>query len=175
MTASWNRLRPLALVLLAVFAAAGLVALYRVDPSHSDRYPKCAFHWLTGLHCPGCGSTRALHALLHGRLGEALQMNALLVLGIPGLALMVVWQRRYGIGHAAMARLATGIALLVVAFGIVRNIPRPPFDLLAPPAGDRAAPARSIPSLQPASERRAPPGAGKWVSRPGAPGEGTLR
>lgn len=31
-------------------------------------YPPCAFHMLTGLYCPGCGGTRAVRALMHGRL-----------------------------------------------------------------------------------------------------------
>ena len=40
----------------------------------------------TGLYCPGCGSTRALYALLHGRPGEALAMNPLLLVVLAWFA-----------------------------------------------------------------------------------------
>ncbi len=49
--------------------AAGLVPLafylYRVAPNFP--YP-CMFFYLSGWYCPGCGGTRALEALLRGRL-----------------------------------------------------------------------------------------------------------
>ena len=31
-------------------------------------YPPCAFHRLTGFYCPGCGGTRAVKALFHGKI-----------------------------------------------------------------------------------------------------------
>lgn len=43
----------------------------------------CPFHAITGLRCPGCGSQRALHALLHGDLSTTFKMNALWILAIP--------------------------------------------------------------------------------------------
>jgi hypothetical protein len=123
------------LLLLPLLACAGIamVVLYRVDPSQSSRYPKCAFHWLTGLHCPGCGATRAVHALLHGRVLEALRFNALLIVGVPCLGLFAWWQHRHGIGVAKIIWMAWALALVIVVFGVARNIPRYPFELLAPP------------------------------------------
>lgn len=50
--------------------------------------PKCLFRLATGWSCPGCGSQRALHALLHGNLREALEMNLLLPAGITYLILL---------------------------------------------------------------------------------------
>jgi len=41
---------------------------------------QCPIHSLTGWSCPGCGGTRAIHALLHGDLASALKLNALAVL-----------------------------------------------------------------------------------------------
>lgn len=32
------------------------------------RFPPCLFHLTTGYYCPGCGGTRAITALLRGRL-----------------------------------------------------------------------------------------------------------
>ena len=39
----------------------------------------CAFHATTGLPCPGCGSTRAVLALLHGQPLTAFRFNPLIV------------------------------------------------------------------------------------------------
>lgn len=44
---------------------------------------------MTGLQCPGCGSQRAIHALLHGDIISAWRFNALLVISIPVLAVML--------------------------------------------------------------------------------------
>jgi len=67
-------------VLIAVFF---IYKLY--NPLDSVYFPKCPFKELTGLECPGCGSQRAIHALLNGNIGEALKANILLVLAIPYL------------------------------------------------------------------------------------------
>ncbi|PIE48911.1 MAG: hypothetical protein CSA39_05330 [Flavobacteriales bacterium] len=45
----------------------------------------CPLYKTTGIQCPGCGSQRAFHQLLHGNLMGALQQNLLLLLGIIAL------------------------------------------------------------------------------------------
>lgn len=73
----------LAAAFVAVVAVAALaVAYYFADP-HSVWMPKCPFRLLTGFDCPACGSQRALHAAVHGRMGEALGYNPFLVISIP--------------------------------------------------------------------------------------------
>lgn len=52
--------------------------LYTYPPVTSGFYPQCVFRQATGLDCPGCGITRALHALLHGRVREAFGYNPML-------------------------------------------------------------------------------------------------
>lgn len=52
---------------------------------------------LTGLKCPGCGTQRAIHALLHGDVVTALRFNALLPVSIP---LLVI----YGFADVARTR-----------------------------------------------------------------------
>lgn len=78
----------LQLFLILAAAAAGIAVLYAFDPSESVFYPRCPFFWVTGLKCPGCGSLRAAHQLLHLHFGEAMRYNALMVLFIPLLLFM---------------------------------------------------------------------------------------
>lgn len=77
--------------MLGVLAALGIVYA-SVDPAAHQWMPRCVVHELTGLSCPGCGFQRFLHALLHGRVGEAVAYNYWLVAVLPyALALVVAW------------------------------------------------------------------------------------
>ena len=122
----------------AVAVPAGLAVLYRIPPTEGSFYPHCAFHSLTGLHCPGCGATRCLYALLHGNLAQAAAYNALFLALLPLLLTWVGWMW----GCALLGRplpvlrippwVFRALLLLMIAFWIVRNLPFPPFTLLAP-------------------------------------------
>jgi O-antigen ligase len=67
---------------LAVFV------LYFFPPAETRFYPRCIFHAVTGLECPGCGSLRAAHSVLHGDFAMAFRLNPLLFILLPlaGLA-----------------------------------------------------------------------------------------
>lgn len=108
---------------LVLLPAAGL--LYSYNPVTSGLFPPCPFYWLTHLHCPGCGSTRALHNLLHGDVVTAFDMNPLLVLSIPFVALLTL---RPSISKARYLPAVVGVVL--VGYGILRNFKA--FDFLAP-------------------------------------------
>lgn len=71
-------MKPWRIVSAILAGIAGAWVLYHYPPATSSFYPHCAFHDLTGLDCPGCGTTRALHQLLHGNVGAALRLNAML-------------------------------------------------------------------------------------------------
>jgi hypothetical protein len=108
-------------------AVTGLLFLYQFDPAETSLFPPCPFHYLTGLYCPGCGSLRATHALLHGRFLEALDFNPLMVLLLPFL---VLWGVRPGwLGDTWWG---WGLLGLIMMYWVVRNIPVFPFSLLAP-------------------------------------------
>jgi hypothetical protein len=82
-TASPHRgLRVATLAMLGGIGVIGGWVLYTFPPVTAGFYPQCLFHQLTGLDCPGCGTTRALHALLHGRVLEALRFNPFLFAGM---------------------------------------------------------------------------------------------
>ena len=75
-------------LLLGLLFLALLIAIYYlVDPAGQKWFPKCPFYWLTGYKCPGCGSQRVVHHLLHFDLEGALRANALLVIALPYILL----------------------------------------------------------------------------------------
>ncbi len=124
-----RRLAHLTLTAALSFIALAALVLYRFPPAASSFYPICPVHEYLHLACPGCGTTRALAALLHGHLAEALHLNPLAILLV--LPLVVIY------GSVAYARairdrdfrwpqlptpaLYAGIALMV-AFTVARNL-----------------------------------------------------
>ena len=123
------------LILLAFFA---LIALLVVDPADSSLFPPCPFHALTGLHCPGCGTLRALHQLLDGNLRTAFGLNPLMVSFLP----LIAYGFLSGLVRVVSGRNVPGVFLpalwiwiilgVIILFWIARNIPVYPFSLLAP-------------------------------------------
>ena len=65
----------------------GLAIVYRFPPTEYSFYPRCPIYLATHWLCPGCGSTRALHALLHLDIQGALHYNALFTLLFPAACL----------------------------------------------------------------------------------------
>lgn len=123
--------------MLAAFAA-GVVTLRIFDPATSSVFPPCPLRYLTGWYCPGCGSLRAMHQLLHGNVGAAWAMNPLTVVLLPfliyGLASFALFEIR-GEGLPQPFLRGSWIRALcaaIILFGIARNLPLHPFDLLAP-------------------------------------------
>ena len=74
---------------IAVLIAGGVV-YFSYNPTESVFFPKCPFLLLTGLKCPGCGSQRAIHALLHIDILSAFRHNALLLFSIPYIILLLI-------------------------------------------------------------------------------------
>jgi hypothetical protein len=122
---------------LALTGGAALM-LFVFDPSRSPIYPVCHFHRLTGWHCPGCGSLRALHHLTHGELMAAFRSNPLLVTALPVLA-WLAWRSVFRKRNRPtplpnfLKSAAPWIALgAMVLFGILRNLPHPAFSWMSP-------------------------------------------
>ena len=111
---------------LLVLGGAGI--LYFFDPAVTPIYPGCALHRLTGLNCPGCGATRGLYALLHGRWRTALQDNALVMVTGAALLARAGWLLVQRIRHRPVPSLIPTWVLipwlvLALVFGVLRNLP----------------------------------------------------
>jgi len=119
--------RGMALACGVILLSGMLILLYLFNPLTSGIFPPCPFHYLTGMHCPGCGSLRAVHKILHGDLAGALAMNPLLVLSLP-LFPVAVFRRSW----LYLSWLPLTFLLIILLFGVLRNIPLWPFMLLAP-------------------------------------------
>ncbi len=126
--------------MIVTIAVVILSLLYFLFPVANYRFfPKCIFHELTGLYCPGCGSQRAFSALLHGDLLLALHDNLLMVCSIPLLiysAYIFTWntfhQQKKRQRFFYSPAFVKSFLLLLIAFAVLRNINLSPFNLLAP-------------------------------------------
>ncbi len=112
-----------------IVLALALIAAYALlDPSKS-LFPRCLFFMLTGLECPGCGSQRAVHSLLHGDLQAAFGFNPLMVMLIP-YVVACAWleflggKERFPRVRRALMGMEACYALLALigVFFIVRNL-----------------------------------------------------
>ena len=77
-------------LLIWVSIAVGGTYLFIFEPGKTGFFPACPFRMLTGLTCPGCGSTRGLHRLVHGDVVGAFEFNPLMVLVLPFLLYSLV-------------------------------------------------------------------------------------
>lgn len=122
---------------LAAIALLGIYLLRTYDPNVAGNpFLPCLFHRMTGLYCPGCGLTRAMHALVHFDLPRAIRMNAFFILSAP-IFFLLTW-RMYRPLPASLEKLAKPLAnpwpwvFAVPLFAVIRNLPWYPFYLLAP-------------------------------------------
>lgn len=109
-------------------AALAVVVLLRFPPGRYTFYPQCPIYRYLHLLCPGCGTMRAVAALLHGNIAKALRLNALTTLLMPLTAIYTTLCYRRFLRHepVQLPRLprpvvytALGVAAL---FAIVRNL-----------------------------------------------------
>ena len=113
--------------------AAGAAYLFVFEPGKTGFFPICLFRFFTGFTCPGCGTTRALHQILHGHFLTAFTLNPLFIISIPFLLLAFL---RYSVTvlrggvprpNALPASYIYAIFFVVLSFWIFRNTPFYPF------------------------------------------------
>ena len=115
---------------IALLAVAALIFYsFNVDTTQSELAPKCLFLKLTGFKCPGCGTQRALHTLVHFDIAGVAHYNMLLFFALPYLALLFYLQFFGGKKrfpkltkkiHSAKAIMA--VFYIIITYWIARNI-----------------------------------------------------
>lgn len=112
--------------------AAGAVYVAAIDPSDGGTFIPCPFRTITGLWCPGCGLTRAVHHLLRGHVVTAMHFNLFVIPIVLAIAaswlswltasagLRPTWSPRLS------SRASTALIGVAVAFAVIRNLPGVP-------------------------------------------------
>lgn len=114
-------------LLLAALIVTSL--LYFYAPEQHRFYPRCLLNQTTGLECPGCGTLRAAHELLHGNVAAAFKLNPLfLVVLLPFLSWLAIVQTARSLFHRQLPNpflrpwFAWTLTGLFITFGIARNL-----------------------------------------------------
>ena len=115
--------------IVAVVAVFTLLAVvyYFIDPVEVRWMPKCLWKMATGTDCPGCGSQRMAHALMHADLRAAWTANAYALCMLPVIAFLLWlevcrenYPRIYGVVHSPAV--IWSLAGSVLVWWIVRNL-----------------------------------------------------
>ena len=125
---------------LLIFAAVILIAALYIYAEVRYRISiPCPIYRLTGLYCPGCGSGRAFHEFCRGHIASAFRQNPVFMTLAPAAALYFaarlldyVISGKNRIDRHIPDKLLIGIFIILIIFGILRNIPVGAFDCLRP-------------------------------------------
>jgi Protein of unknown function (DUF2752) len=127
----WNRRATV--VVIWVLLISGSTYVFWFEPGKTGFFPLCPFRLFTGLTCPGCGSTRAMHQLLHGHLEAAFMLNPLFTIALPFLFYALVrhsafiFRGKTPRPNALPSPYIYLIFIIVLSFWIFRNTPFYPF------------------------------------------------
>jgi hypothetical protein len=97
-----------------------MVFVYVGDPAKGPILP-CIFNKITGLYCPGCGMTRAVHSLMHFKFYHALRYNALIVL-IPPILIIHYLLTRLNYNSRYRNAIIYLALVITIFYGIARNL-----------------------------------------------------
>ena len=85
----------------------------------------CPFKLTTHLNCPSCGVSRMCVSMLHRDMRQAFYYNQVLFFIFPALVLYYIFFQIRFIEH----RILIGIIVLLILYGIIRNMPFWPYPL----------------------------------------------
>ena len=123
--------------LLIIFTGLA-VFFFILNPAEHEIFPKCIFYSTTGYYCPGCGSQRAIHNLLHLNFGGVISNN---ILFLPAVLLLIYHysfaflnkKLNWKLPNIFYIKSTPWIILsIIIVFWIIRNLPVYPFSILAP-------------------------------------------
>ncbi|WP_394340206.1 DUF2752 domain-containing protein [Marinirhabdus gelatinilytica] len=116
-----------------------LLVYFSFNPTQYSFFLSCPFKSLTGYHCAGCGSQRAIHHLLHLNLYTAFRLNPFMVLSLPlvmyGLGTKIynyIFQQSHRVQLFYKPWFIYGYFAVALIYWVLRNIPVAPFHYLAP-------------------------------------------
>ncbi|MGB7202066.1 MAG: DUF2752 domain-containing protein [Pyrinomonadaceae bacterium] len=121
-----------------VTMTVGSAAVWYFDPAKANFFPVCPLLALTGLACPGCGLTRGFHAVFHGDIIPALDFNLLVpvwafIFGYVWISLLLRAVRGKGLPMwMTRPQFLWAFMIVLITFGVLRNIPLWPFTILFP-------------------------------------------
>lgn len=114
---------------ITLLIVIGGIVYFKYNPADHTFFPKCSFLTLTGLKCPGCGSQRTIHALLHFDIHSAFSYNALIMLSIPYLMMLITGKiAQFFNPHSKFALklqhpyIIWSFFAIVILFWVTRNI-----------------------------------------------------
>jgi len=116
-----RRVEVLVAPLVTFAAVVGLLIAARYYERLPVQAPPCGFKTTAGIPCVGCGGTRAMMALVSGRLFDAVRFNPAVVIGVFVSALWAVagvWNYRRGRSPLPVPeqnRLIKRVALIALA------------------------------------------------------------
>jgi hypothetical protein len=110
-------------ITITSFVLLTAALLLRFPPEqYAFLYPQCPIHHYLGILCPGCGTTRALAALLRGHIREALGLNALTTLSLPFLAAWALFLRKPFRSPRIFVPVLYTVFGIATVFTIARNL-----------------------------------------------------
>lgn len=117
-------MKPIYKIILWVVGLSCFFVVYHFfDPTHSAIAPKCPFWLLTGYYCPGCGSQRAIHCFLNGRIWEGIRYNYILIPSLLYVIALTVFPRDGKVYLALTSSTACWTVLGVfMLWWILRNV-----------------------------------------------------
>lgn len=130
-------------ICLCIISAGAFYLYYTYNPAGAGSYfpfPQCPSKKFLHLYCPGCGTQRAVHYLLHGNIWAAMRYNILLILLLPLSAVLVLqfvlrhfFDIQWDIALFRKNGFLYALGIILVLYMILRNVPVPALEFLRPP------------------------------------------